>query len=62
MLKSPKGFQFFREGVRTLSLDPRILILVECTNITEKLTGMLRIKSNKLKTIIMNPVQFAYVL
>ena len=32
-------------------------------DITEKLlTGMLRIKSNKIKNIIMNPVQFAYVL
>ena len=47
----------------TLFLDPRILILVECADITENLlTGMLRINSNKIKTIIMNPVQFAYVL
>ena len=47
----------------TPSLDPRILILDECADITENLlTGMLRIKSNKIKTIIMNLVQFAYVL
>ena len=45
-LESPKGFQFSREGARTLchpSLDPRILILVECADINEKLSSwMLR--------------------
>ena len=36
LLKSPKGFPLSREGARTLchpSLDPRILILVECADI-----------------------------
>ena len=53
MLKSPKGFRFSREGSwpsAIPSLDPRILILVKCADITENLlTGVLRIKSNKIK-------------
>ena len=52
--KEPQRFPIFQGGGQ----DP----LSGSAQTENLLTGMFRIKSNKIKTIIMNPVQFAYVL